>query len=151
MAGVEHLALLERPLYGVLQVLERVLVPLAEAHVLVLESALQEEIRESLQQIFGAEAEVVTGVFGIADPLHNFFLGHGWTRINTDNDSLKSVCIRVYPWLISVKLPARRPRSTFLPLARCRLPLALASREANFLVAADAPMRIEAFQDELGR
>ena len=41
LLGIEHLALLQRPLDGVLQVFERVLVPLAEAHVLVLKAALR--------------------------------------------------------------------------------------------------------------
>ena len=41
LVRIEHLALLERALDGVLQLFERVLVPLAEAHVLVLEAALR--------------------------------------------------------------------------------------------------------------
>jgi hypothetical protein len=70
LARIEHLALLERPLNSVLQIFECVLVPLAEAHVLVLKAALEKKVRERLQQVFGAEPEVVTGVFGVTDPLH---------------------------------------------------------------------------------
>ena len=46
--GIEHLALLERSLDRVLQVFERVLVPLAKGHVLRLETALQKEIGKRL-------------------------------------------------------------------------------------------------------
>ena len=63
------LALLERPLDGVLQVFERVLVPLAEAHVLVLKAALEEKIRQRLHEIFGADAEVVAGVLGNSESI----------------------------------------------------------------------------------
>ena len=70
LLGIERIALLERALERVLQVFERVLVPLAEAHVLVLEAAFEEEIRERLQKVFGAESEVVAGETGIVNPLH---------------------------------------------------------------------------------
>ena len=67
---VEKLALLERLLNGLLQILERVLVPLAEGHVLGVETAFQEKIRERLEQIVGVDSKVLTGVSGIADPSH---------------------------------------------------------------------------------
>ena len=59
---VEELAVLERLLDGLLQILEGVLVPLAEGHVLGVEAALQQKVGEGLQQIFGVDAEVFAGI-----------------------------------------------------------------------------------------
>ena len=59
---VEQLALFERLLDGLLQIFERVLVQLAEGHVLGVEAAFQQEIGERLQQILGVDAEVLAGV-----------------------------------------------------------------------------------------
>ncbi len=70
LLGIERVALLEGPLQRVLQILERVLVPLAEAHVLVLEAAFEEEIGQRLQKIFGAEPEIIAGELGVVDPFH---------------------------------------------------------------------------------
>jgi hypothetical protein len=46
------------------------LIPLAEAHVLVLEAAFEEEIGERLEKIFGAETEIIAGETGVMNPLH---------------------------------------------------------------------------------
>ena len=61
---IEHFALFERALERVLQIFQRVLVPLAEAHVLVLKSAFEEEVGQSFEQIFGADSEVIAGETG---------------------------------------------------------------------------------------
>ena len=63
---VEEAALLEGLLDGLLEIFQGVLVPLAEGHVLRVEAALQEEIGQGLEQIFGADAEVFAGVSGVA-------------------------------------------------------------------------------------
>ena len=52
---------------ALLQIFEGVLVPLAERHVLCVEAALQQEIGERLQQIFGVDAEIFAGVAGVAN------------------------------------------------------------------------------------
>ena len=67
---IEHLALLERALKRVLQVLKRVLIPLAKAHVLILKSAFEEEIGQGLEKIFGAESEVIVSETRVVNPLH---------------------------------------------------------------------------------
>ena len=64
---IEEVALLERPLKRVLQILQRILVKLAEAVVLVLEPAFQKKIGKSFKQIFRAQAEIVAAVFRIAN------------------------------------------------------------------------------------
>jgi len=58
---------LERLLQGLLQFLERVLVPLAEPHILRFEAALQKKIGKGLHEILGAETEVFAGVARIVD------------------------------------------------------------------------------------
>ncbi len=63
-----------RALQRVFQVFERVLIPLAEAHVLVLKSALEEEVRQGLEKIFGAESEIVAGETGVVNPFHDCLL-----------------------------------------------------------------------------
>jgi hypothetical protein len=67
MLIVEKLALFQRLLNGILEVLQRVLVPLAEGHVLGVEAALQKKIGERLQKVLGANPEVFAGVFRILD------------------------------------------------------------------------------------
>jgi hypothetical protein len=42
-------------------------VPFAEGHVLGVEAALQKEVGQGLEKVFGAYAEVFTGVLGIFD------------------------------------------------------------------------------------
>jgi tryptophan 2,3-dioxygenase len=68
---IEHLALLERALQRVLQIFQRVLIPLAEAHVLVLESAFEEEVRQRLEKILGADSEVIAGETRVVNPFHD--------------------------------------------------------------------------------
>src|SRR6185295_4402060 len=55
-------------------IVQRVLVPLAEAHVRIIETALQKKVRKRAHQILGTEAEVVTGIARIADPFHWYCL-----------------------------------------------------------------------------
>jgi len=49
---VEQVALFKRLLNCFLQILERVLIPLAELHVRVLEPALEKKVGEGFEQIF---------------------------------------------------------------------------------------------------
>src|SRR5205085_6708664 len=48
-------------------IFERFLIPLAEGHVLRVEAALQQEIRERLQQIVGVDSEIFAGVARVLD------------------------------------------------------------------------------------
>jgi hypothetical protein len=69
--GIEHLAALERLLDGPLQLLQRVLVPLAEPHVGIVEAAFEKEVGQRLQQVLGAEAvKGVLDVFGVFNKFH---------------------------------------------------------------------------------
>ena len=67
---VEHLALLERPLERVFRSSSVCWFHSLKPMYWFWKPLSQEEIRERLQQIFGAEAEVVAGVTRIADRLH---------------------------------------------------------------------------------
>ena len=57
-------------LLRLLEIFERVLVPLAELHGRILKTAFEEKIGQRFHQVFGAEAEIVTGVARVADRLH---------------------------------------------------------------------------------
>jgi hypothetical protein len=74
LIGIEHLALFDGALQCVLEVFERVLIPLAEAHVLILKSAFEEEIGQGLEEILGTESEVVAGETGVINPFHDGLL-----------------------------------------------------------------------------
>ena len=66
----EKLSVLERLLDGTLQLIERMLVEFAEAHALRVEAALQKVIGQRAQQILGVDAEIVSVVARVFDPLH---------------------------------------------------------------------------------
>ncbi|HEX4074548.1 MAG TPA: hypothetical protein VHX49_04020 [Candidatus Acidoferrales bacterium] len=67
---IEELATFESLFDGALEIFERVRIELAELHVGIVEAALQKEIGESAHQVFGGEAEVVTGVAGVMNAFH---------------------------------------------------------------------------------
>src|SRR5207244_3235654 len=67
---VEEFAVFERVLNRLLEILERVLVPLAERHVLGVEAAFQQEIGQRFEQVLGIDTQVLTGVAGIMNPFH---------------------------------------------------------------------------------
>ena len=67
---VEHLAVQNCVFKRTLQVFERVLIEFAEAHVRVVEPAVEKKIRQGFEQIFGAETEVLPGVAPVANGLH---------------------------------------------------------------------------------
>ncbi len=67
---VEQVALLESPLNGVLELFERVLVHLRERHVRIVEAAAQQEIGQRFEQILAVDAEVFTGIAGVANRFH---------------------------------------------------------------------------------
>ena len=129
---VEELALFERLLDGLLQVLERVLVPLAEVHVLSVEAAFEEEIGERLQQVLGADAEVLAGVPRVV--IH--FMTLRWMKACR---SKRLSCTAVGIGRLAAALLPRGSRRFFF------------GREAPLFVAADAAVRVQAFQNELGR
>ena len=64
--GGQVLLLFERTF----QIFERVLIELAEAHVRVVEPAVEKEIRQGFEQILSAETEVLPGVAPVANGLH---------------------------------------------------------------------------------
>jgi len=66
----QHLAVQNGIFECALQVFERVLVEFAEAHVRVIEPAVQKEIRQGFEQVFGAETKVLSCVTPIANGLH---------------------------------------------------------------------------------
>src|SRR5437660_1107566 len=57
MIAIKRIALFEGALNGLFQVFQRVLIPLAEAHVLILKAALEEEIGQRSEQVFRADSE----------------------------------------------------------------------------------------------
>ena len=138
---VEELALLERLLDGLLQILQGVLVPLAEGHVLRVEAALQQEVGESLEQILGADAEVLAGVLRVVDPLHEqLTFADGASRADELPAHLTASFSCTAGGSSAVRRPCLRPRSRAL----------LFGGEAALFAAADAAMGVQAFQNELG-
>jgi hypothetical protein len=47
-----------------------VLIEFTEAHVRVIEPAIEEKIRQGLEQVFGAETEILSRIAPITDGLH---------------------------------------------------------------------------------
>src|SRR5205085_1068468 len=116
----EELAALERLLDSAFQVLERMLVELAEAHVLRVEAALQKVVGKRAQQVFGIDAEILSGIARVFDPLHT-----------------------------SVELWSAIAGALAFIFLDC-VALLLFTGEAALLGAADTAMGVKSFQDELG-
>jgi hypothetical protein len=57
----------ERLLNGLLEVFERALVPFAERRVLRVEAALEQKIRQGLEEVFGFDSQIFAGIAGIVD------------------------------------------------------------------------------------
>src|SRR5258708_39542570 len=87
------------------------LVQLAEAHVLGLESAFEEEIGQGSQQVFGADAEVVADVSGIVDAPHG-------VRSIELTAGFRARLVAPFTFTLAVyRLPAARPPGKTPPLA----------------------------------
>src|SRR4029079_10949831 len=90
---------------GFLQPLQRVLVELAELHVLILVAALEEKVRQRLHQIFSGDPEVLAGISRVVDPLHWY----------CRRDFRASSCVCVSRFLS----PAVNSRSSLREMRRC--------------------------------
>ena len=67
---IEQIALFQGALDGVLEIFQGLFIQFAEGHVGVVEAAAQQEIGQRLEEIFGVDAEIFTGVSGVANSLH---------------------------------------------------------------------------------
>src|SRR5437867_658850 len=96
------------------------LIELAEAHALCVEAAPQQVIGQGAKQVLGADAEIVSGVARVLDPLHM--------------SSVKLRTAGAFPFVVFAR----------------RFALFFFGGEASLFRPADAAMRVEPLENKFG-